>query len=65
MSDARPAEGVDPVTGTTYLPAPNREPAFVVPGRAEAAAAKMEAFRAAHRPAAEHRRHLDGRRRLG
>ena len=28
---------VDPVTGVAVAPAPNREPAFVVPGRAEAA----------------------------
>ena len=45
MNDARPAEGVDPVTGATFFPAANREPAFVVPGRDEAAAAKMRAFR--------------------
>ena len=45
MSDERPTNGVDPVAGPTSSPAPNMEPAFVVPGRAEAAAAKMEAFR--------------------
>ena len=44
MSDARPADGVDPVTGATYQPAPNREPVFVVPGRDEDASAKMQAF---------------------
>ena len=42
--DVRPDEGVDPVTGAATPPAPNREPAFVVPGRAEAATAKLEAF---------------------
>ncbi len=44
MSDTRPAEGVDPVTGAASPPAENREPAFVVPGRAEAATAKLDAF---------------------
>ena len=42
--DVRPDDGVDPVTGAASPPAPNREPAFVVPGRAEAATAKLEAF---------------------
>ncbi len=42
--DVRPDEGLDPVTGAATPPAPNREPAFVVPGRAEAATAKLEAF---------------------
>ena len=36
---------LDPVTGATYHPAPNREPAFVIPGREEAAAVKMAEFR--------------------
>lgn len=35
---------VDPVTGDAVAPAPNREPAFVVPGRDQAAAAKMAEF---------------------
>ena len=44
MSDEWPGTEVDPVTGTTYPPAPNREPALSIAGRAEAAAAKMRAF---------------------
>ncbi len=52
MSESRPGDdteyrsgsGVDPVTGATRVPGPNREPVFGVPGRDEAAAAKMEAY---------------------
>src|SRR5580698_1159103 len=52
MNESRPGDGTeqrsgtgpDPVTGNTQVPAPNREPAFVVPGRSEAAAAKLAAF---------------------
>ena len=43
-SEQRRGPSVDPVTGDVAAPAPNREPAFTVPGRAEAASAKMEAF---------------------
>ena len=35
---------MDPVTGATAAPGSNREPTFVVPGRDEAAAAKMDDF---------------------
>ena len=44
--ERRPGPSVDPVTGEVAAPAPNREPVFVVPGRNEAAAAKMEEFTA-------------------
>ena len=40
----RDGAGVDPVTGATHVPAPNREPTFVVPGRDEAADSKMAEF---------------------
>ncbi len=43
MSDARPAEGVDPVTGTA-VPRPQPGARLLVPGRSEAAAAKMDDF---------------------
>ncbi|MFI5042257.1 MAG: arylsulfatase, partial [Acidimicrobiales bacterium] len=39
-----PEPGVDPVTGETEAPAPNREPRFVLPGREQAAAAKLDDF---------------------
>ncbi|HMK62501.1 MAG TPA: arylsulfatase [Acidimicrobiales bacterium] len=45
-SSQRGATRIDPVTGETRAPAANREPAFVVPGRDDAAAAKMRDFTA-------------------
>ena len=43
-TEHRDGSGVDPVTGATRAAAANREPAFVVPGRDEAAATKMAEF---------------------